>query len=69
MAYVKQISVFLDNKPNQLTGVMKLLKNHSRKLSDYFKQYRILAIISAVLFVAIVASCQDSREGYCQYYV
>ena len=28
MAYVKQISVFLDNKPNQLTGVMKLLKNH-----------------------------------------
>ena len=29
MAYVKQISVFLDNKPNQLTGVMKLLKNHT----------------------------------------
>ncbi len=28
MAYVKQISVFLDNKPNQLTGVMNLLKNH-----------------------------------------
>ncbi|MBR4361253.1 MAG: amino acid-binding protein [Ruminococcus sp.] len=29
MAYVRQISVFLDNKPNQLTGVMKLLKNHT----------------------------------------
>lgn len=28
MAYVRQISVFLDNKPNQLTGVMKLLKQH-----------------------------------------
>ncbi|MBP5361998.1 MAG: amino acid-binding protein [Ruminococcus sp.] len=28
MAYVRQISVFLDNKPNQLTGVMKLLKGH-----------------------------------------
>ena len=27
MAYVRQISVFLDNKPNQLTGVMKLLKD------------------------------------------
>ena len=29
MAYVRQISVFVDNKPNQLTGVMKLLKNHT----------------------------------------
>ena len=29
MAYVRRISVFLDNKPNQLTGVMKLLKNHT----------------------------------------
>ncbi len=29
MAYVRQISVFLDNKPNQLTGVMKLLKKHT----------------------------------------
>lgn len=29
MAYVRQISVFLDNKPNQLTGVMKLLKNQT----------------------------------------
>lgn len=27
MANVKQISVFVDNKPNQLTGVMKLLKS------------------------------------------
>lgn len=27
MANVRQISVFLDNKPNQLTGVMKLLKD------------------------------------------
>lgn len=26
MANVRQISVFVDNKPNQLTGVMKLLK-------------------------------------------
>ncbi|MCQ2490994.1 MAG: amino acid-binding protein [Ruminococcus sp.] len=29
MGYVRQISVFLDNKPNQLTGVMKLIKNHN----------------------------------------
>lgn len=27
MANAKQISVFVDNKPNQLTGVMALLKN------------------------------------------
>ena len=29
MANVRQISVFLDNKPNQLTGVMKLLKENN----------------------------------------
>ena len=32
MAYVRQISVFLDNKPNQLTGVMKLLKENGINL-------------------------------------
>ncbi|MBO6115661.1 MAG: amino acid-binding protein [Ruminococcus sp.] len=29
MANVRQISVFLDNKPNQLTGVLKLLKENN----------------------------------------
>lgn len=28
MANAKQISVFVDNKPNQLTGVMKLIKEN-----------------------------------------
>lgn len=28
MSNVKQISVFVDNRPNQLTGVMKLLKEN-----------------------------------------
>ena len=32
MANVRQISVFLDNKPNQLTGVMKLLKENGINL-------------------------------------
>lgn len=29
MANVRQISVFVDNKPNQLTGVMKLIKENN----------------------------------------
>ena len=49
MANVRQISVFLDNKPNQLTGVMKLIKESNiniRALSIAdTKDFGILRII------------------------
>ena len=51
----KGSEAFYKEVVNIMYNFRKLLKAHSRKLSDYFKQYRILAIISAVLFVAIVA--------------
>ena len=49
MSNAKQISVFVDNKPNQLTGVMKLLKENginirALSLADT-KDFGILRII------------------------
>ena len=49
MQNVRQISVFLDNKPNQLTGVMKILKEaginmRALSLADT-KDFGILRII------------------------
>ena len=49
MQNVRQISVFLDNKPNQLTGVMKILKDaginmRALSLADT-KDFGILRII------------------------
>ncbi|MBQ1465010.1 MAG: amino acid-binding protein [Ruminococcus sp.] len=49
MSNVRQISVFVDNKPNQLTGVMKLIKDsginiRALSLADT-KDFGILRII------------------------
>jgi hypothetical protein len=65
MANVRQISVFLDNKPNQLTGVMKLLKENNiniRALSIAdTKDFGILRLIVDDIDKAVSAL---QEEGY-----
>lgn len=51
----KGSEAFYKEVVNIMYNFRKLLKDHSRKLSDYFKQYKVLAIIAAVLLVALVA--------------
>ena len=67
MSDVRQISVFMDNKPNQLAGVMKILKESYKEAKRMLKENRdVLDKITAYLIEKENITGHEFMEIYCR---